>query len=1224
MEKPTVTNTEKFYKLSPSNNLKSSIYFEALDEKLNEKDIRNLAITGGYGTGKSSIIESYITDRNINHTTLRVSLANFCESIKKLEPEDEKRIEEHILQQLFYQLSHEDIPLSSFKKINFWDKKRQRWWIIGAIIWFLFLTLIPNVYKILGGNLKTLSTDGFKSLWSNSSFWGTLFNVGILVGFCYGLFYILNELIRIKQKGQIKKVTLKSAELDLSVESALNKHIDELIYFFETTNNNLVVIEDLDRFESTLLFSKLREVNFMINNSPKVSQNVIFLYAIKDDIFKDNYNRTKFFDFILPVVPVINTTNSGDKLREMLGDESSIPPNYINDISLYIHDYRLLKNIVNEYKVFENRLNDDGNLKPVYIFSLVLYKNIFPQQFSLEHSKKGILYTLFSKNDLLMKDIVTQNNSHIQKLKEERDIINEEQTVSAVKLREEYLLAIAKSNSGFKDICDSPISEMSKEENFDKLFSSPTITFYKHNHSSYYLLTNKSINFENIQNEVNSEKNYKERLDLIEKRKKGKLNDIFSTISDLEQNNKKLSNQKLSSLIKLSGNKKWESVLKARKELATEGKLTTEGELISLLIRKEYINENYLLYMSYFYVGALTIKDFEFLLNVKNGGEQLFDYHLDNPEEILSRINDDEFEDPAAINQQIIILLLDKYNKTNKEDSRLNMIIGQFDYTFEYFEEYIVQIIYKLIDEDGNLQKFVELLIDRLNYSFWDYINEYDDQKKEAFLKLFLHFPNKLIVQINDLSDNRLKDYLTIKNNFIPAFDYDNMHKDISRWLDALQVKLRYTAFCRYDGSKLFQFIYKNSHYELNSEMLRVMLYNKYTLEEEEFNSKFKSQNYSFINYSDPDDFDVLCEYVDNNLNTYFDNIYFNLVDQQNEDEEALKVFLDVYDEDEKMLSKILSKVGTKINDLMLFENQKHWQLLFQKECITPNWNNVLHYYKSNDHQIDNTLVNWLNIKDNYTELSLTSLSNSFDALHEKGISTGLACAIVGNNSICYESYKSLISSLSYYFKVIDLNELSLDKIKFLIKRRKLVFNEFHYDLLIEMEHMVELVEFTTLNIYSYTTKFDDFELNKDLVEKLLDNSKVTTDNKRKIAKSIPLADVNRNIARSIIKLLLAYRTKIPFSGTALATLLSKVKDNDLVIKAIIKFFDYLENKDISIVLKSMGGKYKDATGYNKFPAWQDTKYNREIAYKLEKTGFFRSVKVKEDNIRVRVDYIEA
>jgi len=66
-----------------------------------------------------------------------------------------------------------------------------------------------------------------------------------------------------------------------------------------------VIFEDIDRFENTEIFVKLRELNNIINNSKQISRKVVFVYAIRDDMFIDK-ERTKFFYFIVPVIPYIN------------------------------------------------------------------------------------------------------------------------------------------------------------------------------------------------------------------------------------------------------------------------------------------------------------------------------------------------------------------------------------------------------------------------------------------------------------------------------------------------------------------------------------------------------------------------------------------------------------------------------------------------------------------------------------------------------------------------------------------------------------------------------------------------------------------------------------------------------------------------------------------------------------------------------------------------------
>src|SRR5690606_38170433 len=48
----------------------------------------------------------------------------------------------------------------------------------------------------------------------------------------------------------LKSISLKDIEITQkaeTVESILNRHLDEIIYFFQSTSYDLVIIEDLDR-----------------------------------------------------------------------------------------------------------------------------------------------------------------------------------------------------------------------------------------------------------------------------------------------------------------------------------------------------------------------------------------------------------------------------------------------------------------------------------------------------------------------------------------------------------------------------------------------------------------------------------------------------------------------------------------------------------------------------------------------------------------------------------------------------------------------------------------------------------------------------------------------------------------------------------------------------------------------------------------------------------------
>ena len=83
-------------------------------------------------------------------------------------------------------------------------------------------------------------------------------------------------------KLKISKFNIKSGEFQIGNKddsSILNEHLDEILYFFEVTSYNIVVLEDLDRFNSTEIFIKLRELNILVNNSKDINRRIIFIYG---------------------------------------------------------------------------------------------------------------------------------------------------------------------------------------------------------------------------------------------------------------------------------------------------------------------------------------------------------------------------------------------------------------------------------------------------------------------------------------------------------------------------------------------------------------------------------------------------------------------------------------------------------------------------------------------------------------------------------------------------------------------------------------------------------------------------------------------------------------------------------------------------------------------------------------------------------------------------------
>ena len=112
-----------------------------------------------------------------------------------------------------------------------------------------------------------------------------------------------------------------------------------------------------------------------------------------------------FFDYIIPVVPVVDGTNSYDQFIDHLNKNrltEKFNKKFSQGISLYIDDMRLLKNICNEFLIYYHRLNTT-ELNFNKMFAIITYKNLFPKDFSDLQNGRG-----YVKEYLIIKIILFQ------------------------------------------------------------------------------------------------------------------------------------------------------------------------------------------------------------------------------------------------------------------------------------------------------------------------------------------------------------------------------------------------------------------------------------------------------------------------------------------------------------------------------------------------------------------------------------------------------------------------------------------------------------------------------------------------------------------------------------------------------------------------------------------------------------------------------------------------
>ncbi len=964
-----------------------------------ENDIKNIALTGPYGSGKSSILKTFQKKYLGNDFHfLSISLATFKdEKIIADSQQDDgllRLIELSILQQIFYHESDEKIPDSRLKKIKRYSNGKLALLTTAIVIYGLAAF---NLYK-KNGLYKIFqipeTEPGITILYFSSL--AILFILS--VGFIYRTIRIL--------LGVKVKLSFDHAEIEIDEgisKSILNHHIDEILYFFEVTKYNVVIIEDLDRFENTEIFTKLREINLLLNNSKKVGKEVVFIYAVKDDMFKDK-DRAKFFDFIIPVIPIINSSNSSEKLLEKTKQNNyRISEDLIEDISLFVDDMRLLHNIMNEFYLYSQKIGK--NLIDDKLLAILVYKNIFPNDFSKLNSSEGDLYGILSKKNDYIENEILKANTLIDNLKGEIRELEDMHLKNIEELRSLYLLQYISHLNYFESFeingQDKNILEMLEDDNFGYLIN---------NSSKYKSMTNYgsiqtkrvSVEFNTIENEI-GEKKYLERESEIGSWRNGRVDVLKKEIQDLENAKVQIRNSKIQFLFS-SGH------------FAISNLDAKQNSLINILIRNGYIDEDYHDYISIFYEGSITKADQEFLLSVKSQNALEFDYGLSKIDKLLSKIHINDFSKEYVLNYGLVDFILKSNQHHSIRDSIFNKLKDETSVSVNFIDGYITR--------GRTLREFTKILC-RAWVGIWNFVDDksnYTEDKKNEYFKLIIEFADLGDIKKISVTSTLFINSILGKMDFLTTIENSRKLQSIIKSLDLKFYSLDESKI----PSELFDFVYSSGHYKINVEMLKLIIKRSGHLNIVDFDTR----NYHAVNSSKCND---LINHINANINEYIEDVYLKLEFNESEDLNSLTALLNNNEISIENKDRIIQKVGTKILDISTINSLEVQDYILSHQKILPTWKNVFSYFEHSGQEITEYLVEFLNI--HARELSATKIPK--DKENENKYNKFII-KIIKNEEIENTSYDLILNSIPYYYSKLNVNELSKQKVTMLIEKSKI------------------------------------------------------------------------------------------------------------------------------------------------------------------------------------------
>lgn len=1139
-------------------------YLNALKWALDQKKITNIALAGPYGSGKSSIIDTFLekhkdesffqtyTSENnswiikkikscilqhdkvcrFNEISKKISMATFIEANSNgqckneaHENEDEAakkicisadEVEKGILKQLFYTIDPQKIPQSRYRKlhpINFSNiiTKVAIYSVIALM--FIYIFYYEKMADIFSGISAVLLLT--EMLWVKY--------IAAVIILLFSIWAISKIVYDFSSKYSIKGIKL-SSNIDIQKEegvgeSVFNKNLDEIMYFFETTEYRLIFFEDLDRLDDRTIFVHLRELNNLLNCNENIKGKVVFIYAVKDDIFTKE-DRTKFFDFIIPVIPIINSTNSGEVLQQFLqeakehGIKHDISQNFVLDVAPYIADMRILRNIYNEFVVYKRILRDNQgmDLKDEQMLAIIIYKNLYPNDFAAIQNEKGLIKEAFEakgkyidvqKNNL--QEIINERSSKLDSYKKECL-----QSIREIKIA---MMSGIMDNNGIVD----KVNDFQAKEILEDSFDMNNIAKLNSARVCYF-----SFGYNYEQNKVMSDisgkiKPYLIRIDSVKNIHDIGCENLQNELEKLNKQKRDISKKTLSYILERGNDLKFDDII-------------SDNKLLMFLLRRGYIDEKYANYINYFKGNTITKDDMNFILSVKNQEAKPWDYAITKTDMVIRRLQEYEFERKEIYNFDLLEQLLVGGNDNVKLELFFKQLADENITSWKFIDEFI--------DRTNHINEFIKGLA-RDWHGMWWYITQqntitYDRQ---------LHY---LCLLLSNIADADIHDY-DVNNSMKEYFEN---HADILQKLQEqlgsekiknilLQLKPKFSEL-NIDGIKdkeILDAVFDNAMYEINLPMVKnVIKFKNSTLID-----SFEAQPYSVVVRLNDS---LVSGYIQKNINKYVDDIILKQYSPADELEDILGLVEKLFEEDEdELIEKLIRHESFVVDDISRFlwdeiekfKDSVHvvWKALLENERIVVSWENTVTYWEC--YNFDDCLKKF--IADNVYTLKEDDKKYCKDSFVSELILCGMPISV----------YEVLLPVLRMSEFSMSLTDIPKEILGIMVRCKYFAFTPEKFREMKDIDESLA-VEYISLNQDEAIENTNDLDIDSSLLNEILTSANITISNKEQFLEVFGVTYMTAEIVMSINELKLKI-TKETFDVAW------KVANHDDRLKL---FFDHL------------------------------------------------------------------
>lgn len=1128
---------ENFKKLTPDNKVKIEGYEEAFDFVFLNDDLRNVAISGQYGSGKSSVLATYKSKRK-DRKFLHVSVAHFNQ--ENVEGDinsgnggsQSSILEWKILNQLVHQIDPENLTLSKFKtkkKYSFWNKRIAiATALFGMLILIGFYILNHNHLIKIGATLNAPILD-FIVLYLSKPESLVLGTIIFCLLFLAGIYYILH----LQRNNMLfKKIKVKDNEIEMfesDQDSYFDHYLNEVIYIFNNIEEDSIIFEDIDRFNDSGIFERLHEINRLINLQQENGKIVRFFYLIRDDVFVTK-DRTKFFDFIIPIVPVTDSSNAQDILLRFFRDANmteEIENRFLRDVSLYLDDMRIIKNIFNEYLIYRTRLGAseaDNNINRTKLLGMVIYKNLFPRDFSNLQLNEGLVYMLFNQKDRLVSEEIKRLENKIGGYKEDIDLIKNEVATSQEELKVIYETLHKQRTYPYNNIEPSKMDEYNKRKNLIE---------------QNVVLGELNIQILKVRDKIN-------KLNLQPLKKVLNKINIESYFNDIEFIN----------------------AIEVKNDF-NDVKTNKYFDLLKYLVRNGYLDESYPDYMSYFYEESTSREDKKFLRSIADQNTLGWDYKLKDHQKVIENIDQLTIRQQEAQNFSLLEYLLSN-DSLPEYKKLLSNFFDQIKEDSNY--EFVNQFFNKKLALRTKITKY---LTKEWN-DFWNdvYINKrFDDEFIWAFsIQLLINMPHLSELEFN--IDHNLSKYISNNNDYLNIHDLSNSDEiTIINSIKELGVSFSSIGIANID---LLSKVYKSNLYELSQSNVNLMLNTFYgddiEVQEEKNYSTVMSQESS-----------QLAKYIASKKEEYLSNL---LSQTSIEFCDSMEWYLDIINDEnlsETIRIEYINRSQVKILDILDVVETKFWEILLKNNKLVFNENNLYEYYSQNKSD-EQTFAEFIN--SNEEKLNMNTLEDKEDYSEFFGF-------VVSNNFIDNKKYHQIVNSFLRLYTQFEFEGVIKEKMDILIDSYIVKMTEFNLNS-IRKNYSISLNGFILKFFDEYIdilVKTGSLVIQDELEQLLLLDLDITQVNNILELSKKDISVIDKGFNEKVISLIL---DKLYDTGD-LPHLFSKYEDygndvkariNILAMNHISVLIENLEHTSKELILNLLNNSFDEAnreTGLNLF-----------------------------------------